>query len=133
MPNGWALATFRHPEDIQRLTSSVGYKYFWEPRDRVFLHPSVYLVLSPDGRVTRYLYSASVTASDIEISVTKAYGKELSPSNVINFLMGACYSYNYQDGRYTLNYPMFVAVGALGLGISSLVGGSIIMKRRQRS
>ena len=133
LPQGWTVATFREPEDIQRFTASVGYKFFWEPRDRVFLHPSVYLMLAPDGRVTRYLYSASVTANDIEISVTKAYGKELSPSNVINFLMGACYSYNYRDGKYTLNYPMFVAVGALGLGVGSLVGGSVIMKRRQRA
>ena len=132
LPDGWTMATFKDPADIERMTASVGYKYFWEPRDRVFLHPSVYLVVSPEGRISRYLYVASVTSDDVGLSISKAYGGELVESNVIDFLIGACYSYNYKEGKYSLNYPIFIALGALGIGVTSLVGGSISMKRREQ-
>ena len=130
LPHGWRMATFKNPAEIEELTASVGFKYFWEPRDQVFLHPSVYVVASPEGRVTRYLYVASIKSEDIAVSITKAYGGELLETKVIDFLIGACYSYNYKEGKYSLNYPIFIAVGALGIAISSLLGGSIFMKRR---
>lgn len=130
--DGWKMATLKNSADIERLTGSVGYRYNWDPRDRVFLHPSVYVVLSPEGRVTRYLYAASVAPEDIELSITKAYGNELSPSKFLNFVVGTCYSYNYKEGKYTLNYPIFIALIALAIGIVSLLGGSLIMRRRVR-
>lgn len=133
LPPGWTLARFKHADNIRPFAQSVGYKFMWEPRDRVFIHPSVYLILSPEGRVSRFLYAASVSAKDLELSITKAYGRELSSSNVINFLLGACYSYNYEDGRYTLNTPLFIAAGALTLALTSLIGGTLIMKRRKQS
>lgn len=131
LPDGWEIATFKDPEDIKRFTGAIGYKYFWSPRDRMFLHPSAYIMLSPKGRVVRYLYGSSVGSSDIEISITKAYGEELSPSNVINFVLGACYSYNYKDGKYTINIPLFVAAGGLIFGILLIIIGVMIMKRRR--
>ncbi len=131
LPEGWSIATFKDPEDIKRFTNAIGYKYFWSPRDRMFLHPSVYIMLSPKGRVARYLYGASVGSSDLEISITKSYGEEISPSNVINFVLGACYSYNYKDGKYTINIPLFVAAGGLLFGVLLIIIGVTIMKRRR--
>lgn len=130
LPAGWNMAMLKDPQDIQRLTASMGYKFQWDPRDQVFLHPSVYMVLTPEGRVMRFLYAASADGSDMDISITKAYGGQLLESNAIGFFEGACYSYNYKEGKYTLNYPLFIALAALGVGVTSLAGGTIIMKRR---
>jgi protein SCO1/2 len=133
LPEGWNMAMLKEPDDIRRLTDSIGYRFFWEPRDRLFLHPNVYIMLSPEGRVTRFLYGGSISAEDMEYSITKAFGSELTAANVINFVIGACFSYNYKDGKYTLNYPIFIAFGALGIGIVLLIWGSLIMKRREYS
>lgn len=130
LPDGWRMAMLKDPADIERLTGSVGYKFFWEPRDRVFLHPNVYLMVSPEGRVVRFLYGSTISAQDVEYSITKAFGNELSASNVINFILGACYSYNYKDGKYSLNYPLFIALGSLVIGIVGLIWGSIVMRQR---
>lgn len=131
LPAGWRMATMKNPEDIKRLTDSMGFKFFWSPRDALFLHPSVYIMLSPEGRVTRYLYGASVAPEDIEFSITKAYGEELSPANVINFIVGACYSYNFKDGKYKVNIPLFVAAGGLIFGVGLIITGYTIMKHRR--
>ncbi len=132
IPDGWKIATFKNPEEIKELTQSLGFKFFWDPRDQVFLHPSVYFIMSTEGRVTRMLYPQSITAEDVELAITKAYGNELtvSPKNMINLLVSTCFSYNYKDGKYSLNYPMFIAWGALIFGFLFLIGGSLAMKRR---
>jgi len=132
LPEGWRMATLTDPEDIMRLTGSMGYKFFWSPRDAIFLHPSVYIMISPKGRVTRYLYGANIDGSDMEISITKAYGEELTSSNVINFVLGACYSYNYKDGKYKVNIPLFVALGGLIFGTSLLTFGMRRTKKRMK-
>lgn len=129
-PEGWRMALLKDPEDIMRLTGSMGYKFFWSPRDAMFLHPAVYIMLSPKGRVTRFLYGANIDGSDMEISITKAYGEELTASNVINFVLGACYSYNYKDGKYKVNIPLFVALGGLIFGVSLLTYGMRRTKKR---
>jgi protein SCO1/2 len=131
LPKGWRMSTLSNPEDIMRLTGSMGYKFFWSPRDAIFLHPSVYIMISPKGRVTRYLYGANIDGSDMEISITKAYGEELTASNVINFVLGACYSYNYKDGKYKVNIPLFVALGGLIFGGSLLTFGMRRTKKRR--
>lgn len=45
----------RFPE-IQRLTEAVGFRYQWMPAQRQYAHPGVIMLLTPDGRVARYLY-----------------------------------------------------------------------------
>ena len=132
LPEGWALTTLKDAADIKRLTDSIGFRFFWSPRDAMFLHPSVYVMLSPEGRVTRYLYGASISSEDMEISLTKALAGKSSEANVINFIVGACYSYNYEEGKYSINYPLFIALGALTLGLTMLAIGSVVLIRRRR-
>lgn len=130
VPEGWTIAVLKNAADIPRLAGSIGFRYFWDPRDRVFLHPAVYTIISPESRVTRFLYAGSIQPLDLSLAITNAYGNELGPSNLVNYLVGACYSYNYHDGKYTLSYPMFVAFGTLIFGVGVLSIGAVSMKRR---
>jgi len=131
LPQGWRMATMQNRKEIDRLAGSIGFKFFWSPADRVFLHPAVYTVLSPKGMITRYLYAGHVDADDVELALTKAMKGETSPVNIIDFVVAACYSYNYKDGKYKLNIPLFVALGGLIAGVTLIVGGFIIMKRKR--
>jgi len=131
LPQGWRMATMRNRNEIDRLAKSIGFKFFWSPQDRIFLHPMVYTVLSPKGVITRYLYAGKVNADDVELALTKAMGGEISPVNIIDFVVAACHSYNYKDGKYKLNIPLFVALGGLIAGVSLMVGGFMITKRKR--
>jgi len=131
LPAGWKMTTMLKKEDILKLTGSMGFKFFWSPRDAMFLHPNVYIMLSPKGRVTRYLYGGTITPTDMELAITKAKGGEIAAANVIDFVVGACYSYNYKDGKYSINIPLFVAAGALIFGLSLIVGSFSYMKFRR--
>ncbi|HIE02963.1 MAG TPA: SCO family protein [Thiotrichaceae bacterium] len=128
MREGWRHAILKHKEtDVDKLTASLGYNYFWSRTDQVFLHPNVLILITPEGRVARYLYGTAVDKDTLELALIDAdWNRIANSTRVIDILAGVCYSYNFQDGQYTLNYSLFVGLGSLFFGIS-LVGFSIFI------
>ena len=137
MQAGWRHAIFKHQEtDVDRLTASMGYNYFWSRADQVFLHPNVLIFITPEGRVARYLYGTSIDPQTLELALIDTDWNRISnSSSVIDILVGVCYSYNFQEGQYTLNYSIFVGLASLIFGLS-LVGFSILIfyfkRKKQR-
>jgi len=129
---GWTVAVLADPADIRRLTEAVGYRYFWSVQDRMFVHPNAYVVLSPEGRVVRYLYGLRIGPRDLELALIDANWERITESGrVLDIVAGVCFSYSYADGRYVLNYPLFAGMGALALGVG-LVTFSLLAYRRRR-
>lgn len=129
--NGWHVAVMKDKEDIKRITGDVGFKFFWSSRDKMFLHPNVFVFFSPGGRVVRYLYGSSLDERDIELALTESIFEKAERSGVIDLISMACYSYNYKEGKYTLNYPVFIGIGSMFLGISSIVVPILIIRKRR--
>lgn len=129
---GWTFATFKDPEKIKPFADKLGFKYFWSPRDRTFFHPGVFLFLSAEGRLIRVLYSQSIESKDVELAIFDAKLGKFRPSEIVNFIVSLCYSYNYKEGRYTYNIPLFIAVGSLTLGVAAFSGSVLVYRRRRR-
>jgi protein SCO1/2 len=131
--DGWRTAVFKDEKDITALTSAVGFKFFWSMRDKTFIHPNVYIVLTPEGRVARYLYGAVAGSTDIRAAIAEAnFGNPANSKaeDISDLMLIACYSYNYQKGKYVLNYPLFIAGGSLLSAISLTVVGLLVYKRK---
>ncbi len=127
----WKFAIFKNSDDIKGFTDKLGYRYFWSPRDRTFFHPSVYIFISPQGRITRFLYDASVEARDIELAILETDLNRIRPTEIANLLVSYCYSYNYKEGKYTLNIPLFVGVGSLTIGVTFFAVSAVVYRRRK--
>ncbi|GAB0056646.1 hypothetical protein SIID45300_00954 [Candidatus Magnetaquicoccaceae bacterium FCR-1] len=117
---GWRFTRFEQPDAIKREMDKIGYKFFWSPRDRTFFHPTLVLILSPEGRVARYLNVLNVTPKDVELALLEAKSNQFKPSETLDYLVSLCYSYNFKEGRYTLSIPVFVGLGSFLLGIGLL-------------
>ncbi len=52
--------------------------------------------------------------------------------DIKDLILIACYSYNYKEGKYSLNYPLFFGLGSLFLGISTILVSLIVVKKRVR-
>lgn len=128
----WTFATFKTEADLKSQTEKIGFKFFWSPEDRVFLHPGAFLFFSPDSRLIRVLYQDEVAGRDVELAVLDAKQGQFRPREVINFMISLCYSYSYHDGKYVMNIPLFVGFGALGAGLVTLFGSMLIYKRSAR-
>lgn len=128
----WTFATFKDEADLEAQTAKIGFKFFWSPEDRVFLHPGAFLFLSPEGRLIRILYPPEVEARDFELAVFDAKQGQFRPQEIIDFAISLCYSYNFKEGKYTLSIPVFVGVGALLLGITMLFTSIVVFKHKRR-
>lgn len=128
LASAWTLATFKNEDDLKRQTGRVGFKFFWSPPDKAFIHPGAYLFFSPEGKLSRVLYQQGIDARDVELAVLDSKWQKLKVTDISNLVLGLCYSYNYKDGKYRINIPLFVGYGALLLGALMLFGPMVFYK-----
>jgi len=133
LAKNWTFATFKNHEDISKFTTKIGFNFFWSPQDRMFYHPNAFIFLSPEGRIVRVMHSSNIEPKDMELAIIDTNFNRLQPSQVIAIAVGLCYSYNYKEGKYSLNYPLFIAIGALFVGIGAFAYGALKVKKRVKS
>jgi len=129
----WTFATFKNEGDLKSETEKIGFKFFWSPEDRIFLHPGAFLFFSPDGRLIRILYQDAIDSRDVELAILDARQGQFRPVEVIKFALSLCYSYSYHDGKYVMSIPIIVGVGALVFGLLTLFGSIILFKHQKQT
>ncbi|MBF0447060.1 MAG: SCO family protein [Magnetococcales bacterium] len=127
----WTFALLKDPQQVETTTAKTGFKFFWAPQDKTFYHPNVFIMLSPEGRITRYLYALTNSKKDLELALLEARRGDFKVNEAIDFVVGLCYSYNYKEGRYTYNIPLFVGLGALFIGLSMLLGSVLLFRKKK--
>lgn len=134
MRDGWRHAVLQAPETgIETLAGSIGFRYFWSERDRTFLHPNVAVFVTPTGRIARYLYGMRLEPQAVELALIDADWERIANSMaVFDMISGVCYSFNFAEGKYQLNYPLLAGVGSLLLGVALMAGGLIVYRRKTR-
>lgn len=129
----WTFATFKDDAALKAQTEKIGFKFFWSPQEGLFLHPGVYLFFSPDGGLARVLYQQDIDADDVKLALLDARQGQFKPSEVVNYALSLCYSYNYHDGKYRLSIPVFAAVGALASGLLTFAGSALVFRMRRQT
>ncbi len=130
MRDGWRHAVLQGG-DVEGFAGEVGFHFFWSDAARAFLHPNVLVFLTPEGRVARYIYGTRMDGRTIELAIMDADWERISNSTaVFDILTGACFSYNYAEGRYQWNYSLLAGVGSLLLGLASMGTGAWAYRRR---
>lgn len=119
-------------EATEQFAGSVGFRFFWSRIDKTFLHPNVLVLLTPEGRVARYVYGTRIDPRTLELALIDADWGRISNSAdaVFDMITGACFSYNFSEGRYQPNYALFAGLGSLVLGLS-LIGAGLFGYRRK--
>lgn len=113
-------------ENITAVTDAMGFKY--KPTGLDFAHPSVIIIVSPDGKITRYLYGLSFLPFTVKMALIEAQEGLSRPS--VNKILKVCFSYDPASRGYTLNVTTIF--GALILGIIVLALVVLLIKGRSR-
>lgn len=130
MKTGWRHAVVKGGA-VEKFAGEVGFRFFWSDAARAFLHPNVLVFLTPEGRVARYIYGTRMDAKTVELALTDADWERISNSTaVFDMLTGACFSYNYAEGRYQVNYSLLAGVGSLLLGLTLMLSGAWLYRRK---
>jgi len=83
---------------VVKVLNSVGYKIKITGVD--YVHPSAIVIVSPQGKITRYLYGLTFLPFDLKMSIVEAQKGLSRPT--INKILEFCYSYEPEGKRYTL-------------------------------
>ena len=85
---------------IATLTRAAGFRYVWDDQTKQFAHPTGVIVLTPQGRLARYLFGIEYGPRDLRLALVEASaGKVGTP---VDALLLYCYHYDPMTGRYGL-------------------------------
>jgi protein SCO1/2 len=96
--DAWRFLT-GNKENIRKLADAVGFRFRRQGED--FLHPVAVIVLSPDEKITRYLYGSDPLPFDLKMALVEASHGTIGPaiSKVVQF----CFSYDPKGHKLAFN------------------------------
>lgn len=117
----WTFLTGAAPE-IAAVTGAVGFKYAWDEPSKQFAHAAAIFVLTPDGRVSRYLYGVEFPARDLRLALVEASEGRVGTS--FDRLLLTCFRYDPASRRYEPYVMGVVRVAMLGVlgGLALMLG-----------
>jgi protein SCO1 len=127
--DGWHFLT--GPESaVKKLTNAVGFQYAYDIKMDQFAHGAVLLAVTPQGRVSRYLYGFEYKARDLRLALVEASAGKIG--NASDAILLLCYHYDPATGKYSRSAMNFVRAGGVAT-ILSLAGFIFIMIRKEHS
>ena len=126
---GWHFLTGDR-EPIGRITKAVGFRYTWDDETKQYAHPTGLLVLTPEGRISHYLFGIEYAPKDLRLALVDAGRGRIG--NALDQVLLYCYQYNPHTGRYSASILNIVRLG--GVITVLVLGGFILaMLRRERA
>lgn len=128
--NGWHFLTGSE-ESIQQITKEIGFSYIYDAEQKQFAHASAIYTLTPNGKISRYLFGIEYAPRDLKLALLEASEGKLG--NLIDKLLLYCYHYDPKGKKYAL-----LAVNIMKIaGVITLLGLGILihllMKKRKKA
>ena len=125
---GWHYLTGTEAS-IQRLTKAAGFRYAWDASLQQYAHPAGIVIVTPQGKVARYLFGIDYGPRDLRLALLDASQEKIS--SPLKKALLYCYHYDLATGRYSLAIMRLVRVAgaATVLSLGTLI---IVWTRRER-
>jgi protein SCO1/2 len=124
-PAAWRFLT-GDEVSTRELTNLVGFG-FKKDQD-AFIHPGALIILSPEGKVTRYMYGITYLPADLQMAVGEAAAGLARPS--ISKALKFCFTYDPQGHKYVLSFTRIA--GSLTLLLAAAFGVFVLVTSRRR-
>lgn len=111
---------------IARLVDAIGFKYKKAGND--WIHAAVITVVSPQGKITRYLYGTRFLPFDVKMALGEA-AKGI-PRPTINRVLEFCFSYDPAGRRYVLDVTKVSGIIILFAGLVVFI--TLIIRSRNK-
>lgn len=126
---GWHFLT-GDQTSIHRLTDAAGFRFAWDAQSQMWAHASGILLLTPEGRISRYFYGIEYSPRDVRLGLVEASHNQIG--NPVDQVLLFCYHYDPASGKYgALVIRMLRVGGILTLLALGLLVYICIRKSRQ--
>ena len=113
--------------NIQKITEAAGFRY--KPTGLDFAHPSTIIMISPQGKITRYLYGITFLPFDVKMAVVESQKGLARPTS--NKLLDYCFAYDTQSRSYTLQFTRLIGTFILIIGL--FFGAWLLISEKRKS
>ncbi|MCB9831117.1 MAG: SCO family protein [Planctomycetes bacterium] len=114
---------------IRQLADEVGFRYRKVEATGEYAHAAVSIVLTPEGKVSRYLYGVAIPEKTLKFSLLEAAEGRIG--STMDQILLFCFHYDAEAGAYAPAARKLMSIG--GALVLLLVGGLIfILWRRER-
>jgi len=122
---GWHFLTGDESQ-IKQLANAAGFRYAYDADSKQFAHASVIMILTPEGKISRYFYGIQYPSRDVRLGLVEASeGKIGSP---VDQILLFCYHYDPITGKYGLLVSRVIKAG--GLLTMLAIGVLVLVLRR---
>ena len=111
------------------LADAVGFRFNWDNSLQQWAHASGIMILTPEGRLSRYFYGIKYSPLDVRLGLTEASANKIG-SPVDQFLL-RCYHYDPVSGRYTPAIMELVQISFIAT-VLAIGAGVFLLARRGR-
>jgi protein SCO1/2 len=129
--DGWHFCTA--PQDsIHRIADAVGFRYAWDEKAQLFAHASGIMVLTPQGKISRYFFGVEFEPQPLEQAIAAA-ATEATGSKAEQILY-YCFLFDPTTGRYGLIISRALKLGGVVtlLALASFISINFILEKRRR-
>lgn len=123
---GWHFLTGRE-ENIKKLADAVGFGYRYVEERQQYAHPAAIFVVTPDGRMARYLYGVVYQPKTVRLALTEAGQGKIGTT--ADQLLLYCFHYDAHEGRYVLASTNIMRFG--GATTALVVGAWLVTSWRR--
>ena len=124
--NGWHFLT-GDQRSIDRLTQAVGFPYLYDSARDQFIHDSGIMILTPEGRVSRYLYGIDYPSRDLRLALVEASARRIA--SPIDHVMLLCFHYDPASGKYTASVLGLVRIAGV---VTIVILGAFLFRAWRR-
>jgi protein SCO1/2 len=124
---GWHFLT-GPPPSIERLAHAVGFQYVYDKEKDQFAHAAGIVILTPEGKVSRYFFGIEYPPRDLRLGLVEASGNRIG--GLVDQVLLYCFHYDPAIGRYsavTLNL-MRGAAALFAIGLALFI---VLLRRRE--
>ena len=107
---GWRFLT-GDDASIRSVADAVGFEYRYDAQTRLYSHASGIMVLTPEGRVSRYFFGIEYAPRDLRLALVEASRGKIG--TMADAMMLFCYHYDPKQGRYSVAALNLVRLGGV--------------------
>jgi len=104
-------------ENITKATNALGFDYMKDGKD--YVHAAAIMVVSPKGKITRYLHGTYFLPFDLKMAVTEAKIEKSGPT--ISKVLKFCFSYDAEGKKYVFNITKVTGIIILSAALIFLL------------
>ena len=119
---GWHFLTGSQAS-IDAITKAAGFSYRWDEKSNQFAHAGGVMVVTPQGKMSRYFYGIDYSPRDLKLGLIESADSKVG--SAADQMLLYCYHYDPATGKYGLQILSVVRLGAvltlLGMGAMGFV------------